>query len=120
METMRAFQVRLNGKRICLAGIGDDGVLSTTISYTPVGRRRETRLYVGGLVLPKDEHVKWKGLFLRLGDEVRVKLVEANAVDRPRQRYPRDRAAEAKAEQRHLRELAKKLGWKLCRISRPE
>ena len=113
---MRAFQVRLNGKRICLAGIGNDGVLSTTISYTPFGRRRETRLYVGGLVLPQDEHVKWKGIFLRMGDEVSVKLVETNVVDKPRTRHPRDRAAEAKAEQRHLRELAKKFGWKLQRI----
>jgi len=113
---MRAFQVRLNGKRICLAGIGDDGVLSTTITYTPFGRRRETRLYVGGLVLPQDEHVSWKRMFLRVGDEVRLKVVEANTVDKPPVRYPRDRAAEAKAEKRHFRELAKKLGWQIQRI----
>ena len=110
---MRAFQVRLNGKRICLAGIGEQGVLSTTITYVPFRKRRETKLYVGGLVLPQDEHVCWKQASLRTGDEIRLEVVETDTVDRPRFRYPRDLAAQAKAEKHQLRKLAKKLGWKI-------
>lgn len=110
---MRAFEISLNGKKLCLAGIGNDGVLSTTITYVPFRRRRETRLYIGGLVLPQNEHVFWKQSILRLGDEVRLKIVEKNSVDKPRKRYPRDPAAEAEAEKRHLRKLARKFGWKL-------
>jgi hypothetical protein len=110
---MRAFEISLNGKKICLAGIGNDGVLSTTITYVPFRKRRETRLYIGGLVLPQNEHVFWKQAILRVGDEVRLKIVEKHSVDRPRKHTPRDPAAEALAEQRHLQRLAKKFGFEL-------
>jgi hypothetical protein len=74
---MRAFQIFLNGKKLCVVGIGNDGVLSTTITHVPFRRSRETRLYVGGLVLPQNEHVWWKKALLRVGDEVRLKVVDA-------------------------------------------
>jgi hypothetical protein len=113
MKTMRAFQILLNGKRICLAGIPKDGVLTTTVTYVPFRKRRETRLYVGGLELPKNEHVFWKEAILRTGDEVRIKIVETKTADKPLDRYPRDLAAEAEAEKRQARKLAKKFGWKV-------
>jgi len=34
---MRAFQVHLNKKRLCLAGIGDDGVMSAILSHLSKG-----------------------------------------------------------------------------------
>ena len=110
---MRAFEVSLNGKRLCIAGIRNDGVLTTNVTYAPVRKRGETRVYIGGLILPEDEHVFWKQSTLRLGDELRIKIVEKSSVDRPHTRFPRDPAAEAKAEIRHLRKLAKQFGWKL-------
>jgi len=110
---MRAFQIFLNGKKLCVVGIGKDGVLSTTIIRVPFRRRRETRLYVGGLILPENEHVRWKEALLRVGDEVRRKVVEAETVDRPHVRYARDLVAEAEAEKHHVRKLAKKFGWKI-------
>jgi hypothetical protein len=113
MKTMRAFQILLNGKRICLAGIPKDGVLTTTVTYVPFRKRRETRLYVGGLELPENEHVFWKEAILRTGDEVRIKIVETKTTDKPLDRYPRDLAAEAAAEKRQARKLAKKFGWKI-------
>jgi hypothetical protein len=30
---MKCFEVTINGKRICIAGIGDDGVLTTVLSF---------------------------------------------------------------------------------------
>jgi hypothetical protein len=110
---MRAFEISLNGKRFCLAGIGKDGVLSTTITYVPFRKRRETRLYVGGIVLPQDEHVFWKESILHLGDELRLKVVEKGAVDAPRERVPRDPAAEVKSQKQYVRKMAKKFGWKI-------
>lgn len=98
---------------MCLAGIGEDGVLSTTVTYVPFRKRQDTRLYVGGLILPQGEHVRWRHVQLRIGDEVRLKVVEARTVDRPRARFQRDVAAEAEAEKRQMRALAKKLGWKI-------
>jgi hypothetical protein len=113
---MRAFDISLNGKRICVAGIGDDGVLSTTITYVPFRNRRETVLYIGGLSLPQNEHVLWNRAMLKVGDEVRLKVVEKSSVDKPRERFPRDPGAEAKAEKRQLRKLAKKFGWSLQKV----
>jgi hypothetical protein len=110
---MRAFKISLNGKRFCLAGIGKDGVLSTTITHVPFRKRRETRLYVGGIVLPQDEHVFWKESILHLGDELRLKVVEKDAVDAPRERVPRDPAAEVKSQKQYVRKMAKKFGWKI-------
>jgi hypothetical protein len=110
---MRAFEISLNGKKICLAGIGDDGVLSTTVTYVPFRKRQDTRLYVGGLVMPQRDHVRWRQVQLRIGDEVRLKVVETKTVDRPLARFQRDVAAEAEAEKRQIRALAKKLGWKI-------
>jgi len=85
---MRAFQIVLNGKRICVAGIPKDCVLSTTITYVPFRKRRETRLYVGGgLEVDKHEHVFWKETILRAGDEVRVKIVETKTVQAGRMQH---------------------------------
>lgn len=55
---------------------------------------------------------------LRVGDEVRLKVVEAETVDKPRVRVARDLASEAEAEKRQLRKLAKKFGWKIRRPRR--
>jgi hypothetical protein len=112
---MRAFRISLNGKKLCLAGIRNDGVLSTTITYVSSRNRCETQIEVGGLILPQDEHVVWKRSRLRVGDELRVKIVEAEAVDKPRQRFPRDASAEEKRKKRYVIQMARKLGWKIQR-----
>ena len=109
---MRAFEISLNGKCLCLAGVGNDGVLSTTITHVPFRKRRETRLYIGGIALPQDEHVFWKERILHLGDDLRLKVVEKETVDVPRERVRRDPSAEAKAQKHYVRKMAKKFGWK--------
>jgi hypothetical protein len=113
---MRAFEVRLNDKKLCLPGVGNEGVLTTMITSTPFRSRSETQVYVSGLILPQDEHVVWKRSRLRTGDELRVKIVEAEAVDKPRERFPRDPSAEEKRKKRYVLEMAKQLG---CKIQRP-
>lgn len=110
---MRAFEVFLNGKRLCIAGIGADGVLTTTVTYCPVRGKDDTRLYVGGLVLPQDEHVFWKEAVLVDGDELLIKVANTKSVDKPRKRSRRDPAERAKAEKRQLQSLSKKFGWKI-------
>jgi hypothetical protein len=113
IEAMRAFDIRLNGKRICVAGIQKDGVLTTTLTYVPFRKRRETRLYVGGLEVEKDEHLFWREAILHTGDELRVRIIETKTVDSPAKRFSRDRVAQVEAEKRQVRALAKKFGWKI-------
>jgi hypothetical protein len=108
---MRAFQVHLNKKRLCLAGIGDDGVMSAILSHLSKGDEVDFR--VGGLDSSTDEHVIWKELKLYTGDEIRIKIVESRVVDKPRVRSPRDRAQEKRYRKLHVRRMAKELGWKI-------
>jgi hypothetical protein len=107
---MIAFEVYLNGKRLCTAGIGDDGVLNADV----VGNGRdEVYLRVGGLISPIDEHVTWRTLKVRTGDEVHVKVIETANVDKPQKRHRRDPAAEKRQTKRYVRAMAKQFGWQI-------
>jgi len=77
---MHAFEVSLNGKRLCVAGVGERGVLTTMISWVARDRTADLSMEVGGLA--NEEHVKWvRQKKLRVGDEIRVEIVEAASVD---------------------------------------
>ena len=91
--------------------------MPATITHVPFRRKRETRLYVGGLVLPRNELVRWKKALLRLGDAVRLKVVEAEAVDKPLVRVAREFGSEAEAEKHHLRKLARNLDGRFGNVA---
>jgi hypothetical protein len=114
---MRAFEVYLNGERLCLAGANDESVLSTIIDYVgKVGNPdNEERLHlsVGGLLIPQEEHVRWQERDLAVGDEIRVRILDSDTVDMPSRRIPRDPKKEIRNEQRYVRKMAKKLGWRI-------
>lgn len=110
---MRAFEVHLNGKRLCVAGIGDSGVLNAMIDHVSIRDRNECYLRVGGLISPVHEHVRWNGKRLKTGDEVRVRIIEATSVDTPDDRTRQDPQEDVKRQKRYVREMARKFGWKI-------
>jgi hypothetical protein len=110
---MRAFEVHLNGKRLCVAGVGDDGVLTAIVDHVRGDGRDELQLGVSGLECPSGDHLTWTLRRLRAGDEISVRIVEAGAASRPRHRTPRDPAAERQAEEQYVRELARQWGWRI-------
>ena len=112
-SAMRAFEVYVNGKRLCVAGIGDDGVLNTMVDHVVGNGRNELYLRVGGLISPTNEHVLWRSQRLKIGDEVRVKIVETASVDRPKERHRRDPEKELTAKKRYVREMAREFGWQV-------
>jgi hypothetical protein len=99
---MIAFEVRLNGKRICIAGAEDLTVLSTSISASgklgpktvparPDDTNREIFYSVGGLTArpdpEKDVHVRWKSIApLKVGDVIEVKVLDVKKADRAKSR----------------------------------
>ena len=111
---MRAFEVSRNGRRLCVAGIGGDGVLNATVDYV-AGRRRRPELYlrVGGLISATEEHVIWANMRLKDGDEVTVKTVETDRADRPRRKYRTDPRQDEKNLKAYVLAAAKKYGWKV-------
>jgi hypothetical protein len=105
---MIAFEVKLNGKRICIAGAEDLGVLTANIVATGMlgvktllaGRSDNSApdlfYSVGGLAgrpdPKKDVYVKWKSdAPLSVGDLLEVKIVEVSKVDRPKSRKRAER-----------------------------
>ena len=116
-DAMRAFKIHLNGKRICVAGVGTEGVLTTHIDY--VGQRgSDLRLAVTGLFTKTDEHAVWTTLGLNVGDKVQVTVVETDLVDRPKKLYRSDSKTAERNQKAYIRAWAKKFGWQL--LTRPK
>jgi len=94
---MRAFDVFVNGKKICRAGIAGYSVLTTIVSSlivdpeSPTGKAMGDEypepfldLQIGGLDVRTNQHLHWPRLDLKVGDEVTVKIVEADdGIDEP-------------------------------------
>ena len=109
---MRAFEIYVNGERLCLAGVSSAGVVTAIIEY--LGRDEEhLHLHVGGLLIPEREHVTWRDRSLSVGDDVRIKILESDKVDAPTKRSPRNPKKEIQAQKRYVRMMAKKFGWKI-------
>jgi hypothetical protein len=114
---MPTFEVRVNGKKVCTAGLPGDGVLGAHVSSV---RRKGSRkpdqlsLHVGGLDSGTGEHVVWhEALPLQLGDKVQVRVSMDGRTDSPSRCEKPDALADLRARKSYVRKLAKELGWKL-------
>jgi hypothetical protein len=115
---MRAFEVHLNGKRLCVAGIDGDCVMNVIVNHVVGHGRNELWLDVGGLINATEEYVRWKAPHLKLGDKVALKIVEADIVDKPVKRFRTDSKQDERLSKAYVRTVAKKYGWKV--ITRPK
>ena len=90
---MKAFLVAVNGQRVCLAGVGSNGVMGVTAQWTggkglEVGSLDESlKLTVGGLNTATREYVHWEAPAISTGDEITIKVVESETVDQEYTRY---------------------------------
>lgn len=88
---MRAFEVLVNGEKLCVAEIGDGGVLSTIVNLVVHHGDGGFSVNVGGLISETKEHVNWVSQKpLHVGDDVQVRIVEADAIDTPIDKYRLD------------------------------
>src|SRR5260370_37957181 len=111
---MKAYEVFLNGDRLCLAGIAGNGILNVMITHLKRdGDRDEVHLYVGGRKgLISGEHVAWTTTQLSKDDEVRVRIIESDWDDEPTKRVLRESEA-LQQRKAYVRAMAKQLGWTL-------
>jgi hypothetical protein len=118
---MLAFEILINGKKRCTAGISGPCVLTAALSWVlrePTsrrGKRKELNLGVCGLVSRSDEFLEWLQCDLQPGDEVTIRIVEVAKVDKPKKRR-RQRATPTQIQRRKqalIKRLAKELGWKI-------
>ena len=110
---MRAFEVSLNGKRLCLAGIENDGALTAIANHVVRRGKAKMWLSVGGLISRTDELVSWPNQKLRVGDEIKINILETVSADNPETRRRRDPAQELRAQKKYVRTMARKLRWKI-------
>lgn len=117
---MICFRVEINGKKLCTAGVGEFGVLTTVLSLVrnrqqahSVGEgAAEAQLKVSGttsLTDSNDENVEWTGSSLNVGDEVRITVTDQLQPDDPTQRTTRDPALELERTKAHYEWLITEL-----------
>ena len=117
---MVAFEVKVNGKKVCTAGVADFGVLTTILTWVRRkaartgqrarrhGAEEELTLDVSGL--NGDEHLKWIASSLHVGDRVSIRVLDAKAVDVPTRRYHDDPQMVKKAKRRYYEQLKREYG----------
>jgi hypothetical protein len=115
---MKIFDVSINGRKICRAGVGADGVLTAIVGWSKLtgpaaaeARRLgqppdETRLHVGGL--RNDTHFSWSDRNLHPGDRVIIDLAQAKTADPPAGRKRADPAQEQRREKEYYLRLKRK------------
>jgi hypothetical protein len=105
---MTVFDVYLNDRKCCRAGVGADGGLTAIVNWVKLkgaaartARRlnrpvEESRLEVGGL--SDRTHRSWLGRNVAIGDRVTIAIGRAGRIDRPlRQRRPGTEARDARS-----------------------
>jgi hypothetical protein len=104
---MIAFEVVVDGQRICLAGIGEDGVLTAIIHWiSDLPPEEATFLSVSGMESQRGEMLDWQVPPLAIGSEVLVRVTEAAESDPPGKRSAGAGMSRAEQYRRHLRQLA--------------
>ena len=78
---MRAFTVLVNGKELCTAGIGTNGVLSSIVNWSGREGNGGFHMSVSGLDSTTDKHLRWPVQEIGVGDEILTRLIETDDVD---------------------------------------
>ena len=86
---MRAFVVSVNGKQLCTAGIGTQGVLSSHVTWSGREGFGNFHMHVGGLENASNQHLSWPVTEIGVGDEIVTHIIETQTVDDPLSRRTR-------------------------------
>lgn len=114
IEAMQAFEVHLNGARVCVAGLDGDCVLSVMVDEISQQGSHDLFLGISGMISAIEEHVIWKGhMPLKVGDEIAVKIIHTGTVDTPEKRYRTNSKEDEENSKAYVLAVAKKYGWKL-------
>ncbi len=86
---MIAFDVYLNGGKVCTAGSDDLTELSAAVHLFPRRHRRDNlgpTLAVSGVASTPEEFLEWAHRQLRVGDKVEIEVVESITADEAHRR----------------------------------
>jgi hypothetical protein len=84
---MTALEVYRNGRKTCTAGLNRSGAVISSLIWSSGGsseaQHEELELRVSGYITRNAAHVSWCSRRLRVGDEIKVVVVDRARVDRP-------------------------------------
>jgi hypothetical protein len=84
---VKAFVIFHNGRKICTAGVGRNGVLSAIVNWIGNGTTDdEFDMRIGGLDSTTEEFVNWHAPVIHVGDEIIIRPVDVKKIDRPARR----------------------------------
>ena len=88
---MVTFDIRVNGTPLYRTGVGDFGLLTAELMWhriqTDAGPVAED-LSIHATALLSSEHSSWPRVALKVGDEVLIRVVDADEFDEPSQSGP--------------------------------
>jgi hypothetical protein len=108
---MRAYEIFLNGKRLCVAGVGSDGYVSAYVTY----QSEPNTTWIDGMGLDnrKKLYVRWTQADLRSGDEVLIKIVDRKDVDKAKVIRRHNEKRDLESLKRGIKQQAKALGFEI-------
>ena len=115
---MTAFDIYVNGRKVCTAGIPEAGVVTSAITWVAGSDPKEAEdleFRVGGLVSRTESHVGWFHRSLSVGDEVRVVVTEALRVSKPQKVKSESLAVRRKRKLAFVEHTAKELGLEIVK-----
>lgn len=123
---MIAFDIYVNEKHRCTASVGDRGVLSAILSWVKrsgrlEGEPEELNFDVGGIANSTEQSfdsVKWINEELSIGDEIHIRIVEAEIADKPFSRKKSFRVNREARERKLYKRLKMKYQHKFKRMKR--
>jgi len=119
---MICFDVRVNGDKVCTAGIGKFGVMSAMVNWVrrhprpelKLPRTKQLELNVGGFCRQSStgdgEHLRWLARALKVGDKVTISVLDKDTYDEPKRREPYIARVEEQHEREYYERLKKKYG----------
>jgi hypothetical protein len=113
---MPTFEVFVNGKLACRAGIDPDGGLHAILSWRGRPRRgadAALQLSVSGVDGRTEESVRWPVPDLSVGDEVTIRVTDAGDGDAAADRTALDPEQLLHQQQEFVRRMAAEWGWEI-------
>ncbi len=123
---MMVFEIKINGEKVCNAGLYSTGVLSTIISWVKKNHEDSTSnqeseslikkriaISVGGTSLDVEGdryNYKWIDRTLQVGDEINIKIVENSKIDEPLKKEEENPNLAEEEERKYYKKLKEKYG----------
>ncbi len=96
---MLAFEISVNGKQLCVVGTKANNVAAVAIDWVRSIRDRPEMLsfHIGGIIAGTGdrEHFRFNTPDIKIGDEITVRLLDAESVDEPDRVYQPARNSDA-------------------------